>query len=156
MDEAGAATTRAVPAGGAEPDPEALGLPVLANLVRTCVDGIAVLDAERRYVYVNPSGCRILGTVLGELAGRPAPFVPTIRIGGSTPSAPDDAGAASVVVPARDGYRRELEWVESEFDVADRRVITVIFRDVTETQRKERRLAAFARTASSLAYAGSL
>ena len=156
MDEAGAATTRAVPAGGAEPDPEMLGLPVLANLVRTCVDGIAVLDAERRYVYVNPSGCRILGTVLGELAGRPAPFVPTIRIGGSTPSAPDDAGAASVVVPARDGYRRELEWVESEFDVADRRVITVIFRDVTETQRKERRLAAFARTASSLAYAGSL
>jgi signal transduction histidine kinase len=156
MDEAEAATTRAVLADGAGGDPETLGLPVLASLVRTSLDGVAVLDAERRYVYVNPAGCRILGAGRNELAGRPAPFIPTIRIGGSTPSMPDDARAASAVVPAKDGHRRELEWVESEFDVAARRWITVIFRDVTETQRKERRLAAFARTASSLAYAGSL
>jgi len=153
MEEAEAATSRAVVTGGEELDPEALGLPGLANLVRTSLDGIAVLDADRRYVYVNPAGCRILGTVL---AGRPAPFVPTGRMGGAKPAESDEGGATYVVVPATDGHRRELECVESEFDVAGRRLITVIFRDVTETQRKERRLAAFARTASSLAYAGSL
>jgi len=156
MDEAEAAIPGAVVAGGEERDAEALGLPVLANLVRTSLDGIAVLDAERRYVYVNQAGGRILGTALKELAGRPAPFVPRIRIDGAEPSESDEGGAGFVVVPATEGHRRELECVESAFEVAGRRLITVIFRDVTDTQRKERRLAAFARTASSLAYAGSL
>ncbi len=155
MDKAEAATT-ATAADADRKGPEVLGLAVLGDLVRTSVDGIAVLDVERRYVYVNLAGGRILGARSDDLIGHPAPFAPTMRADGSAPPSPEDAQPSSVVVPASDGSRRELEWVESEFDASGRTLVTVIFRDVTEIQRKERRLAAFARTASSLAYTGSL
>jgi len=104
MEEAEAATSRAVVTGGEELDPEALGLPGLANLVRTSLDGIAVLDADRRYVYVNPAGCRILGTVL---AGRPAPFVPTG--GWAEPSLRSRTRAE----PRTSSFRRRTATVES-------------------------------------------
>jgi PAS domain S-box-containing protein len=137
-------------------DPRVLGLPVLANLVRTSVDGIAFLDADRRFVFVNGAGCRILGRSRTELLGHPAPFLPPVRLGEPSPADAEDLGTVSVVAWAVDGRSRDLEWAEGSFEAADRRLVTVIFRDVTETQRKDRRLAAFARTASSLTYAGSL
>ncbi len=42
-------------------DPEALGAPLLARLVAASVDGVAVLDEDGRYAYVNPAACEILG-----------------------------------------------------------------------------------------------
>lgn len=137
-------------------DLEALGLPVLVNLVGTSDLGIALLDGDRRWLYVNPAGCRILGAELDELTGRPAPFVP-----------PDDADTGVTVqsgelvtrfidVPAGTGPGVALEYAENEFVDGQEPRIAVMFRDVTEMQQQERRLAAFAQTASSLAYAGSL
>ncbi len=137
-------------------DLEALGLPVLVNLVGTSDLGIALLDGDRRWLYVNPAGCRILGAELDELTGWPAPFVP-----------PDDAHTGVTVqsgelvtrfvdVPAGTGPGVALEYAENEFVDGQEPRIAVMFRDVTETQQQERRLAAFAKTASSLAYAGSL
>jgi signal transduction histidine kinase len=158
MDEDGidVAGSRAAPADGAWREPEALGSALLGNLVRACLDGIAVLDVDRRYVYVNPPGCRILGATAERLAGQPAPFLPAIEAGPGPAAEPHDSGARLVVVSAADGSRRELEYTESTLELGDSGWIAVIFRDVSETQRQQRRLAAFARTASSLAYAGSL
>lgn len=138
-------------------DLEALGLPVLANLVGTSDLGIALLDGDRRWLYVNPAGCRIMGAELDELTGRPAPFVPSA----------DDADADVTVqsgelvtrfvdVAAVAGPGVALEYAENGFIDGQEPRIAVMFRDVTEAQQQERRLSAFARTASSLAYAGSL
>ena len=38
-----------------------LGLDVLASVMDASLDGIAVIDGRRRYLYVNPAGSRILG-----------------------------------------------------------------------------------------------
>lgn len=130
---------------------EVLGLPVLANLVRTSDVGIGLLDAERRWVYVNPAGRLILGARLGELAGRPAPFVPV-----------DEAEQGELMQPGVQRTRfaavggLTLEYTENGFVDGPESRIAVTFRDVTAARQQERQLAAFARTASSLAYAGSL
>jgi len=128
------------------------GLPVLAALVRTSAIGIGVLDADRRWLYVNPAGCQMLGAGLGELTGRRAPFVPA------------DAADRDELMQAGELRTRfvnvvgdlTLEYVENGFVDGQGWRIAVMFRDVTEARRQDRRLAAFARTASSLAYAGSL
>jgi signal transduction histidine kinase len=123
--------------------------PVLATLVRNSAIGVALLDGDRRWLYVNPAGCRILGRGLDELAGRLAPFlssdepVPSGELRTRFVDVPDDGDLA-------------LEYTENGFVDGQGWRIAVMFRDVTEARRKERRLAAFARAASSLAYAGSL
>jgi PAS domain S-box-containing protein len=139
----------------------ALGLPVLATLVRTSAIGIALLDSRRRCLYVNPAGCRILRRSLDELAGRPAPFGPV-----ATADSGEPEGTAGrwfrvrrfrvVDVDTGDGSSVAVEYTENGFGEGTAARIAVFFRDVTEARRQERRLAAFAKTASSLAYAGSL
>jgi PAS domain-containing protein len=44
-------------------DAAALGMSALAEVLTCIEDGICVVDAdaERRYVYVNPAACRMLG-----------------------------------------------------------------------------------------------
>jgi len=139
-----------------EQDLKALGLPVLANLVRTSDLGIALLDGDRRWLYVNPAGCLILGADLGELIGHTAPFPPAEE-------APQDESMQFGELRTRlgdvavgDGGSVALEYAENDFVDGQESRIAVMFRDVTEAKQQERRLAAFARTASSLAYAGSL
>src|SRR5580658_6133394 len=48
----------------------ALGLPALAGMVAGTTDGIAIVDADRRYVYANPAACHMLGSPLERLRGR--------------------------------------------------------------------------------------
>jgi PAS domain S-box-containing protein len=127
---------------------------MLATLVRTSAIGIALLDADRRWLYVNPAGCRILGRSLDELAGRKAPFVPTDKA--DEPVQPREPRTRSVDVPVGEGGRLALEYTEAGFVDGQGRRTAVMFRDVTEARQQERWLAAFTRTASSLAYAGSL
>ena len=131
---------------------EAPGAQVLANLVRTSAIGIGLLDADRRWLYVNPAGCRILSSRLDDLAGRRAPFVPPDEAYGAT-QAPDLR--TRYVDVAGDGGLT-LEYAENGFVDGQGWRIAVMFRDVTEARRQDRRLATFARTASSLAYAESL
>ena len=137
-------------------DLTALGLPVLANLVRTSDLGIALLDGDRRWLYVNPAGCRILGADLGDLIGRPAPFLPDEEALGDGPVRPGELRTRFADVAVGDGARVALEYGENGFVDGQESRVAVMFRDVTEAKQQERRLAAFARTASSLAYAGSL
>jgi len=138
-------------------DLTALGLPVLANLVRTSDLGIALLDGDRRWLYVNPAGCRILGADLGELIGRPVPFVPAEEAHYDEPMQPGELRTrlADVAVGEGGGVAA-VEYAENGFLDGQESRVAVMFRDVTEARQQERRLAAFARTASSLAYAGSL
>ena len=88
-------------------DLKALGLPVLANLVRTSDLGIALLDGDRRWLYVNPAGCRILGADLGELIGRTAPFVAAEEVHHDEPVRPGEQRTRLADVASR---RRRQRW----------------------------------------------
>lgn len=48
----------------------ALGADALAEIVSRTQAGITVTDIDRRYIYANPSACRMLGRSLEELRGR--------------------------------------------------------------------------------------
>jgi signal transduction histidine kinase len=111
--------------------PESLGFAVLVELVRAASDGVAVLDADRRYLYVNPAGSRLLGKPARDLVGQRASF------------------------PA-DGSDREIAHAKSAFTTGTETFTVVTFRDVTESRRQEQRLAAFAGTAARIAYSASL
>ena len=124
------------------------------TLVRTSAIGVALLDGDRRWLYVNPAGCRILGAGLGELIGRTAPFVRVGEAGHDEPVQPGEL--RTQFLAGADGGSVALEYAESGFVDGQGTRVAVMFRDVTEAQQQELRLAAFARTASSLAYAGSL
>jgi PAS domain S-box-containing protein len=153
MDQSGATeTTRA--GDRARRNFEAPGSPVLATLVRSSAIGIGLLDADRRWLYVNPAGCRILGAGLGELTGRRAPFLPADEAGRDKTIQAGELRARYVDVVGDGGLT--LEYAENGFVDGQGWRIAVMFRDVTEARRQDRRLAAFARTASSLAYSGSL
>jgi PAS domain S-box-containing protein len=135
---------------------EAPGLPVLATMVRSSAIGIGLLDADRRWLYVNPAGSRILGAGLGELTGRPAPFVPADEADRDETMQAGDLRTRFVDVVGDSGSMT-LEYTENGFvEGQGWWRIAVMFRNVTEARRQDRQLAAFARTASSLAYAGSL
>jgi PAS domain S-box-containing protein len=144
------------PTGAVDGDRElqATDASVLATVVRRSAVGIALLDAERRWVYVNPAGCRILGSGLDDLAGRPAPFAPAGQ--DDEREHQDEPPTRFVTIQQGTGGSRALAYAEHGFVDEQQTRMAVMFRDVTESRRRDRRLAAFARTASSLTYAESL
>ena len=135
--------------------PEELGLAVLGTLVRSSLDGIAVLDAGHRYLYVNPAGCRILNHERDDLIGRPADVFAGAPLSGVRASETAEGGLRRTVLVRRDG-QRELEWAKATFEASGRRLTSVTFRDVTTAQHQQRQLVAFARAASSISMAESL
>jgi PAS domain S-box-containing protein len=132
-------------------DAPAVGPDVLAAALAASPDGVALLDEQRRCVYVNAAGCTLLGTPLAELVGRPAPF-----------PEPDDGSAARPrrllrwAVPGSP-RERELEHNARTVHAHDgRRFTAVTFRDVTDIRMQRKRFTAFATAAADVADAGSL
>ncbi|WP_245887925.1 sensor histidine kinase [Geodermatophilus tzadiensis] len=119
------------------------------EVVRYAPDGLAVIDAEARFVEANPAAVRLCGLDPDAVAGTPSPF-----------PAPDDEPAATrsgeptVTWEPVPGQRREFAYVLAP--VPGRRRWVVSFRDVTLSRLRERRLAAIATAASSVASKRSL
>ena len=117
-------------------------------MVRHAPDGLAVIDAEARFVDANPAAVLLCGLDPDAVAGAPSPF-----------PAPDDAASAragelTVAWEPATGQRREFAYVLAP--VPGRRRWIVSFRDVTLSRLRERRLAAIAKAASSVASKRSL
>jgi signal transduction histidine kinase len=110
---------------------ERVGAEVVASALTAHPEGIAVLDGERRFLWVNEGGAAILGAAPSALLGASA----TMLV------------ASGVESPGRDGAP-ELELVESPFGTADDRWTLVTFRDVTIAHRRQRQLRAFTRAAA--------
>jgi PAS domain S-box-containing protein len=141
--------------------PEDLGIGALAKLVEQSLDGIALLDEELRFVYVNPAGCDILGYRPEQLIGQPGLFLvtPERRTAGreflqGTMAGRPGHRSGPIVRP--DGQERQIEATGRVFEADGRRMLAGIFRDVTDLRRTERWTAAFAQIAASIAYAQSL
>ena len=57
-------------------DRECLRLDVVAAMVKASLDGVIVLDSDRRVVYASPAYCELFGYTLDRLLGNnPLPLV---------------------------------------------------------------------------------
>jgi PAS domain S-box-containing protein len=119
------------------------------EVVEHAPDGLAVIDAEGRFVEANPAAVVLCGLDPDHVAGSPSPF-----------RDPDDAATAgragdlTVAWEPVAGQRREFAYVLAP--VPGRRRWVVSFRDVTLSRLRERRLAAIAKAASNVASKRSL
>src|SRR5215467_4800423 len=141
--------------------PEALGLDVLATMVRASSDGIIVLDSDHRVVYANPAACRLHGYSPDRLLGQDfLTFVPE----------PDRQTALTLFASARggksvamggvahrsDGSQLHVEATATVLDLRSKRFIIIVSRDVTERHRQARQAAALAQAAASVAVSDSI
>jgi len=141
--------------------PEALGLDVLATMVRASADGIIVLDGDHRVVYANPAACRLHGYPRDGLVGHD--FLTFV-------SEHDRQSALTLFANARDGksatvpgiaYRPQGSQLDVEATAAglalpSKRFIVVASRDVTERHRQSRQAVALAQVAASVAVSDSI
>ncbi|MDQ3547756.1 MAG: PAS domain S-box protein, partial [Chloroflexota bacterium] len=132
-----------------------LGLDVLASIMDASHDGIVVIDANRRYVYVNPAASRILGYPAGNLIGQDFlvsfPVRQHERMRGffdQTVVGIPGRHDSTILLP--DGKEREIEYTDTLFEADGRLLLTAIFRDVTESRRQEREARVLAEIAASL------
>lgn len=133
--------------------PTAVGTPAdrptsADEVVEHAPDGLAVIDDESRFVDANPAAVRLCGLRPGDVPGARSPFPAP----GDTP--PGRPGEQTVEWEPAPGLRREFAYVLTE--VPGQRRWVVSFRDVTLSRLRERRLAAIAKAASSVASKRSL
>jgi signal transduction histidine kinase len=132
--------------GATDRSPVAGALP--AELVEHAPEGLAVIDAEARFVEANPAAVALCGLRPGAVPGAPSPFPAP----GSDASA--RSGESTVEWHPAPGERREFAYLVNQ--VPGRPLWVVSFRDVTVSRQHQRRLAAIAKAASSVASKRSL
>ncbi|MFW3168932.1 GAF domain-containing protein [Geodermatophilus sp. CPCC 206100] len=118
-----------------------------AGVLEHVADGIAVIDAAGAFVGANTAAIRLCGLQADGVARTRSPF--------PVPRGPEDCGRERTTEwsPAP-GVRREFSYVLSEVTGSARWAVS--FRDVTVSRLRERRLAAIAQAASSVASKRSL
>ncbi|SFF67822.1 sensor histidine kinase [Blastococcus tunisiensis] len=119
------------------------------EVVRHAPDGLAVIDAEARFVEANPAAVLLCGLDPHAVPGAPSPFPPP---GDDAPAA--RAGELTVAWTPVGGGRREFAYTLAPVPGRQRWIVS--FRDVTLSRLRERRLAAIATAASSVASRRSL
>ena len=137
LDRRGA--TSAFPAAGALP----------SELVEHAPEGLAVIDANGRFLEANPAAVALCRLRAGEVTGTRSPF--------PTPDGDPAAvrtGESTVEWQPAPGERREFAYQLNQ--VPGRQLWVVSFRDVTLSRQHQRRLAAIAKAASSVASKRSL
>ncbi|HEX5166156.1 MAG TPA: PAS domain S-box protein, partial [Thermomicrobiales bacterium] len=132
-----------------------LGLDVLASIMDASLDGIVVIDDNRRYLYVNPAACRILGRPASELIGAdilinfPAhQHEQVLGVFKQISLGNGGRNDSTIVLPS--GEERQIEFTDTRFMADGRQLRTAIFRDVTESRRQEREARVLAEIAASL------
>jgi PAS domain S-box-containing protein len=142
----------------AEADPVFVAFSRLAELSG---DGLVIVDAYHRCLYVNPSGCSLLGATEAELRGRDfiQQFPAHERGALATYLASSDSTHAYrwSSIARRSGDREHaFEYAALPCTFAGEPAVAVMLRDVTEHRELERRATALAAIGASMAYAGSL
>jgi PAS domain S-box-containing protein len=128
-----------------------LGPPIRTTaeeVVRHAPDGLAVIDAEARFVDANPAAAQLCGLDPAAVAGVQSPF--------PVPDDPTGSRAVELTVAWEpgDGQRREFAYAVAPVPGQQRWIVS--FRDVTLSRLRERRLAAIAKAASRVASKRSL
>ncbi|MBF8184454.1 GAF domain-containing protein [Nonomuraea sp. K274] len=120
------------------------------TLLEQTPDGVAVIDQDGRFLQANPAALSLCGLDAADVAGAASPFPPC-----HAGDVHQDAETEAVTVwEAASGLRREFAFRTRR--LTDRGERLVAFRDVTESRRHQRRLAAIASAASRVAAKRSL
>jgi signal transduction histidine kinase len=119
-----------------------------AEMVEHAPEGLAVIDAEARFVEANPAAVLLCRLRPGAVAGVRSPFP------APGPDAPARSGESTVEWQPAPGDRREFAYRLNQ--VPGRQLWLVSFRDVSVSRQHQRRLAAIATAASSVASKRSL
>lgn len=119
-------------------------------------DGLAVVDSAGRFVQVNEAAAALCGRSAADLAGVPAPFsLARDDFDSHGGLLEDGAGEHACTWAPTEGVRREFAYRARQ--VSGHPGLTIVaFRDVTDEQHRQRRVAAIARTSVKLASEGSL
>jgi PAS domain S-box-containing protein len=128
----------------------------LTRIIETMAEGLAILDAQGRYVLVNAAAERILGARREALVGRHFLDVPWSRLplGGGEPGTPPEVferlrggeervlGPAVYVLQRTDGLQRVLSHHAARIEDGKGGFAGVVatFEDITERMHAERRL----------------
>ena len=137
------------PAGRLALDAPAASCTSAGEVVEHAPDGLAVIDAEARFLDANPAAVRLCGLRPDSVAGVRSPFPPP-----EDPAIAGRPGEHTLDWEPAPGLRREFAYVLTP--VPGHRRWVVSFRDVTLARLRERRLAAIAKAASSVASKRSL
>ena len=121
----------------------------VAEAVQHAAEGLALIDADARFLEANPAARALCGLGPDAVPGAPSPF----------PAPGDEAspvrpGESTVDWRTTTGERREFAYLCTRVHGRDQWVVT--FRDVTVSRQQQRRLAAIAKAASSVASKRSL
>jgi PAS domain S-box-containing protein len=141
-------------------DAAALGLPALAGVLAGAQDGIAIVDADRRFVYANPAACEMLGRPLTQLRGRDfLGSVPAREHASVLGRFAEQSGGArtpfGVSLIGPDGAEREIVTSVFVIDIAGSPHGVAIFRDLTGTRAAARTAVALAQTTAQLVGTGT-
>jgi len=125
------------------------------------VDGIVVVDADRRFVFANPAACELVGRSREELLGRDFLMVIPER---ERQSALTEFAKLSRTKPERrqgmvcrpDGSLLDVEFTTTVLESVGARLVAAILRDVSERRRQAREAAALAQAAASVAVCDSI
>jgi signal transduction histidine kinase len=134
------------PRGTCAPSHEAGTVP--AELVEHAPEGLAVIDADARFVEANPAAVALCGLRPGAVTGARSPFPPPDAVASAS------GGESTADWQLAPGVRREFAYVLNQ--MPGRQLWVVSFRDVSVSRQHQRRLAAIAKAASSVASKRSL
>ena len=119
------------------------------------LDGIVVVDKDRRYVYVNPAAETILGDSASRLKGKDfltATFPERMHqtmLGHFSSTLQGTPGLWETTIIRPDGAERDVQFSNLEFVLDGEDVIAAIIRDLTDERWRTREAAAAARVAAS-------
>lgn len=134
-----------------------LSLDALAAFLETSLDGVVIVDAERRYVYLNPVACDIMGCAREELIGRDLlNNFALCEHRAVLENLSDQQGRFSSLLLRPDGQKREVEFSHRSFVVNGQPFIGAVIRDIANTRQQSCLEGALARIASIVALADSL
>ncbi|MDO5681488.1 MAG: histidine kinase [Propionibacteriaceae bacterium] len=121
-----------------------LSVRTLLAVLETSMDPMLLLDGEGRCTHANAAAAEVLGRPEGTLIG-------AFPLSDWLPARAEDSGRP-ILRRHEFGIDRTLEIRRTDVE----RGQVVVLRDITDVERSQRRLAAFARAASRVAYADSL
>jgi PAS domain S-box-containing protein len=134
--------------------PAGVSLEAMVPFFEASLDGIVVVDRDRRYVYVNPAAERIFGESDAELRGEDflRTFPPRVHdtiLGYFSNTVSGTPGIWEITVQRPDGEEREVQFSNLEFELAGQPVVAAIIRDLTHDRWRARESEAAAEIAAT-------
>jgi PAS domain S-box-containing protein len=138
-----------------------MGDEILRALVEVVPAPLLIVDASRRYLYVNPAACELFGRRREELLGMDLADCIVARERGEVThylgaAVPHEPARRSMRVLRPDGLERDVIFSHTIFEFGKELLLAGVLEDVTDTRRVRREAIALAEAVAGLAVTRSL